>query len=198
MFSLLFLLFFCFMSVSWSFPVCEKLVRPADQLDPGHFEGPWAFVAGSLSHKASMEALRLRDSITAYFSNSSDSFTYTQINRFGDQCQYLPYNISVEGSTFIFDVGNRFSLDVSFLYTTCPDCAVMRWVVESKRRVSVDLYLLSRRRQLGQEEMAEFEAQLNCYQFPPPVIMDPTKELCPDQQENRQSDTEEKTIQPKP
>uniref|UniRef100_A0A673CSH4 Apolipoprotein M n=1 Tax=Sphaeramia orbicularis TaxID=375764 RepID=A0A673CSH4_9TELE len=184
MLSLFSLLFFCFMSVSRSFPVCEKLVGPADQLDPGHFEGSWAFVAGSLSHTASMEALRLRDSITVYFSNSSDSFTYTQINRFGDQCQYLPYNISAEGSTFTFDVENRFSLNASFLYTTCPDCAVMKWVVKSKRRVSVDLYLLSRRRQLSHEEMAEFEAQLSCFQLPPPVIMDPAKELCPEQQEN--------------
>uniref|UniRef100_A0A8P4K815 Apolipoprotein M n=1 Tax=Dicentrarchus labrax TaxID=13489 RepID=A0A8P4K815_DICLA len=171
MFPVYVLAFLCLMAVSDSAPpVCEKLVHPLDQMDPHHFEGRWALVAGSLNHQPSIEALRLRDSITMYFSNSSETsnFSYTQINRFGDQCQELPYNISVEGS---------------FLYTSCPDCVVMKWVVESKKRRSLDLYLLSRRRELEQEEMEEFRAQLRCYQLPSPVVMDPTKELCPEQPE---------------
>lgn len=171
-------------SASHSSPlVCEKLVHPLDQMDPHHFEGRWALVAGSLNHTSSMEALRQRDSITMYFSNSSETsnFSYTQINRFGDRCQHLPYNISVEGSTFAFDVGNRFDLSGAFLSTSCPDCLVMQWVVKSRRRLSVDLYLLSRRREVEQREMEEFRAQLKCYQLPAPVVMDPTKELCPEQ-----------------
>lgn len=179
---------FCLISVSHSAPpVCEKLVHPLDQLDPRQFEGRLAFVAGSISHQPSMDALRQRDSITVYFSNSSETsnFSYTQINRFGDQCQYLPYNISVEGSAFTFDVGNRFNLNGSFLYTSCPDCIVMRWIVQSKKRLSADLYLLSRRREVEQEEMEEFMAQLRCYQLPTPVVMDPTKELCPKQPQNQ-------------
>ncbi|KAI3352463.1 hypothetical protein L3Q82_005417 [Scortum barcoo] len=159
--------------------VCEKLVHPLHQLDPHHLEGRWALIAGSLNHEPSMEALRLRDSITMYFSNSSEAsnFSYTQINRFEDQCQYLPYNMSVKGSTFTFDVGNRFDLTGSFLYTSCPDCVVMRWVVRSQRRQSLDLYLLSKRREVEQKEMEEFRAQLRCYNLPTPVVMDPTKRL---------------------
>lgn len=163
-------------------PVCERLVHSLEQLEPHHLNGRWALVAGSLSHLPSMKALQLRDSITMHFSNSSDTstFSYTQINRFGDDCQPLLYNISVtEVSNFVFDVENRFNLTGSFLHTSCPDCVVMRWMVRSKRRVSQDLYLLSRRRQVGQQEMDEFKAQLECLQLPPPVVMDPAKELCP-------------------
>uniref|UniRef100_A0A3B5ADH9 Apolipoprotein M n=1 Tax=Stegastes partitus TaxID=144197 RepID=A0A3B5ADH9_9TELE len=174
----------CFISVSHSAPlVCEKLVHPLDELAAHHFEGRWALVAGSLNHPPSMEALRLRDSITMYFSNSTETSTYTQINRFGDQCQHLAYNISVDSSSFTFDVGNRFDLAGSFLYMSCPDCMVMTW--RSKRRHSVDLYLLSRRRVMEQKEMEEFKAQLKCYQLPAPVVMDPTKELCPEQPESQ-------------
>uniref|UniRef100_A0A4W6FTU3 Apolipoprotein M n=1 Tax=Lates calcarifer TaxID=8187 RepID=A0A4W6FTU3_LATCA len=178
----------CLMSVSHSAPmVCEKLVHPLDQLEPHHLEGKWALVAGSLNHPSSMDSLRLRDSITMYFSNSSEASTisYTQVNRFGDQCQDLHYNISVQRSSFTFDVGNRFELTGSFLYTSCPDCVVMQWVVKSKKRLSTDLYLLSRRREVEQQEMEEFRAQLRCYQLPTPVVMDPTKELCPEQPESQ-------------
>uniref|UniRef100_A0A3Q1G3E4 Apolipoprotein M n=1 Tax=Acanthochromis polyacanthus TaxID=80966 RepID=A0A3Q1G3E4_9TELE len=176
----------CFVSASHSAPlVCEKLVHPLDELAAHHFEGRWALVAGSLNHPPSMDALRLRDSITIYFSNSTETSTYTQINRFGDKCQRLPYNISVEGSTFTFDVGNRFDLSGSFLYTSCPDCMVMRWIVKSRKRHSVDLYLLSRRREVDQKEMEEFRAQLKCYQLPAPVVMDPTEELCLEQPESQ-------------
>lgn len=196
MFAVFAIFLLCLMSVSRSAPLaCEDLVRPLDQMDPHHFEGRWALVAGSLNHVASMEALRLRDSITMYFSNSSETstFSYTQINRFGDQCQYLPYNISVEGSAFTFDVGNRFNLTGSFLYTSCPDCVVMRWNVKSRKRQSLDLYLLSGRREVEQKELEEFKAQLKCHDLPPTVVMDPTKELCPEQPESQPPPTAAQT-----
>lgn len=183
MLAVFFITLLCLVSVSDSAPpVCEKLLHPLDQIDLHHLEGRWALVAGSLNHSSSMEALRQRDSITMFFSNSSktSNISYIQINRFGDQCQDLPYNISIQGNTFTFDVGNRFELNGSFLYTSCPDCVVMRWVVRSRRRLSEDLYLLSRRREVQQAEMDEFKAQLMCYQLPAPHVMDPTKELCPE------------------
>uniref|UniRef100_A0A3P9PCK4 Apolipoprotein M n=1 Tax=Poecilia reticulata TaxID=8081 RepID=A0A3P9PCK4_POERE len=173
----------CLVSVSHSTPLlCEKLVQPLESLAPHHLEGRWALVAGSLNHSQSMDALRLRDSITMYFSNSSDPSTvsYTQINRFGNGCQHLRYNISLDGSSFSFDVGNRFDLNGSFHYTSCPDCLVMLWVVKSSKRHSVDLYLLSRRREVDLREMEEFRAQLKCFQLPVPVVMDSAEKLCPE------------------
>lgn len=205
MFALLASVLLCLLSVSQSAPmVCERLVHPLGQLDPHHFEGGWALVAGSLNHAPSMEALKLRDSITMFFSNSGEApdFSYTQINRFGDQCQYLRYNITVEGSAFTFNVGNRFNLTGDFLYTSCPDCVVMRWIVQSSKRRSMDMYLLSRRREVEQKELEEFRHQLNCYGLPTPVVMDTTKESCPEQPESEptaatEAQVEEKTEEQK-
>lgn len=60
----------------------------------------------------------------------------------------------------------------------------MRWLVNSEKRRSLELYLLSRRRQVEEKEMEEFLDQLWCYKLPPPVVMDPTKELCPEEPQN--------------
>lgn len=170
----------CFVAASQSGPpVCEKLVQPLDQMDPRHLEGGLAIVAGSVNNSLILEALKVRDSITAYFSNTSETeFSYIQINRIAGQCVHRHYNISIQDSTFTFEVGGRFELNGSFLYTSCPDCVVMRWVVRSTGRNTDDLYLLSRRRTLRPEEMEEFTAQVGCLQLPSPVVMDPTKELC--------------------
>ncbi|XP_071754172.2 uncharacterized protein LOC139910694 [Centroberyx gerrardi] len=175
-----------FMSVSHSAPLsCEDLLRPLDQLEPGPMEGRWALVAGSFRDPAALEALKRRDSVTVDFYNSSETsnYAYTQINRVGDKCQYyLPLNIAIEGSTLTFDVRDNVNFTGTFLHTSCPDCAVMHLEIEELRKnKSLDLYLISRRREVGPKEMEEYKAQLECLKLPPPVVMDPTKELCPEQ-----------------
>lgn len=186
----------CLVGVSQSAPpVCEKLVRPLDQVDLHHLEGGLAFVAGSINNTLIMEALKQRGSIAAYFSNSSETnLSYTQVNRIAEQCQLRSYNISFQGSTFTLEGNNRFQFNGSFLYTSCPDCAVMRWVVKSTRRQTVDLYLLSRRRRLEQEEMEEFKAQVNCLQLPSPVVMDPSEELCPEHHEQQYTNSTSSSV----
>uniref|UniRef100_UPI003AAE64CB uncharacterized protein n=1 Tax=Centroberyx gerrardi TaxID=166262 RepID=UPI003AAE64CB len=172
------------MSVSHSAPLsCEDLLRPLDQLEPGHLEGRWALVAGSLNHPPSVEVFKSRDSAAIHFSNSSANSTatsYTRTFRSGGTCQYQLYNISVEGSTFIliFESRNHFNLSWTLLHTSCPDCMMIRWNVELESQSS---YLFSRRREVGPKEMEEYKAQLECLKLPPPVVMDPTKELCPEQ-----------------
>uniref|UniRef100_UPI003AAF6334 uncharacterized protein n=1 Tax=Centroberyx gerrardi TaxID=166262 RepID=UPI003AAF6334 len=181
MFALCATVLLSFISVSHSAPLsCEDLLRPLDQLEPDHLEGRWALVAGSLNHSPSLEVLKSRDSAAIHFSNFStnSTTTYTRIVSSGGKCQYKTYNMSIEGSTFTLDVGNRFNLTGTFLHTSCPDCVVVRWDGELERQRS---HLVSRRREVGPKEMEEYKAQLECLKLPPPVVMDPTKELCPEQ-----------------
>ncbi|XP_030287993.1 alpha-1-acid glycoprotein 1-like [Sparus aurata] len=169
----------CSMPVSLSAPLaCEDLLRPLGQLDPRHLEGRWAMVAGSLSHPPFMERLRSRESATASFSSntSETSISFRRSMRLDDECHYASYNISVEGSSFTFD--NR-SINTTFTHTSCRDCILLSFDVESGKRQH--FYLFSRRRQLEQEEIEEFTAQVECLKMPPPAVMDPTKELCPDE-----------------
>lgn len=174
--------FLCLLPVSRSAPLtCEQLVRPLDRLDPRHLEGKWALVAGSLSHAPFLERFRQRDSASINFPNSmSDtSISYTRSIRLHGNCTYSSYNITLEGSSFTFDGTDKRNLSAVYVDTSCRDCLLMRMDVELGKRVH--FYLFSRRRQLGQEELEEFRAQVECLNMPSPVVMDPAKELCPDE-----------------
>ncbi|KAL7404953.1 hypothetical protein ABVT39_021578 [Epinephelus coioides] len=159
---------------------CEDLVRPLDQLDPHHLEGRWVLVAQN------QIPLHPHDpgSMTVYFSNSSETsvYSYTQGNRFRGQCRYLFYNFTIESSTFTDKLDKGINLTGSFLYTSCPDCLLIRFDLEKEGRRIADFYLFSkRRRQLEQKEMEEFMAQMKCLNMPPPIAMDPTSEPCPEE-----------------
>eukprot|EP00064_Thunnus_orientalis_P018992 superscaffoldBa00004572_g19101 len=180
----------CLLSVSHSAPLdCESLVRPFDRLDPQQAEGSWVLVAGSLNYTGNAAILKARDSVTIDFHDSA----FTQADRVGERCDYNTLNISVDGQTFDYKTG-AFNFSGKVFHTSCPDCMVIRLDVQSSFRVTTDLYLLSKRRELEEKEMEEFKAQVECLLMPPAIVMDPTKELCPKQATSSPAaPTEEKT-----
>ena len=170
----------CLVSVSRSAPlVCEVLVQPLVQLDLGRLEGRWAMVAGTLNNLTYLERFKQRESATVNFSsNTSDTnVSYSSSIHLNNKCLYHSYNISLEGSSFTYDGTDKSNLTGNFVHTSCQDCLLMRLNVESGKRQH--FYLFSRRRQLEQKEMEEFRAQVKCLNMPPPAVLDPTKELCP-------------------
>uniref|UniRef100_A0A8C6LU54 Apolipoprotein M n=1 Tax=Nothobranchius furzeri TaxID=105023 RepID=A0A8C6LU54_NOTFU len=178
-------LFLSLMSVSSSAPLdCSHLLRPLHQLDPHLLEGRRAMVAGSLSYLPLMEPLARRDSAAAIFSNSTTegTLTFSRSLHLNGTCHYSSYNISLEGRSFAFDSSR---VTATFTHTSCRDCILLSFDVESGKRQH--FYLFSRRRQLEQEEMEEFRAQVECLNMPPPAVMDPTKELCPAEETRRPS-----------
>uniref|UniRef100_A0A668APW8 Uncharacterized protein n=1 Tax=Myripristis murdjan TaxID=586833 RepID=A0A668APW8_9TELE len=174
---------------------CEELVRPLDQLEPHHLEGRWDFIASSISNITFLEIFKRRDSAAVDFINHNGTSTASFIRnrRHGEKCYYHSNNMSFEGSTFTFDDESPANLTGTFLHTSCPDCLLMHFDVQSKTRLH--LYLVSRRRELELKEMEEFKAQLECLKLPPPVVLDPTKELCPEQtsSEPAAAQTQDKT-----
>lgn len=169
----------CLMTLSHSAPLdCPDLVRALDVVDARRLEGRWAMIAGSLSLPPLMERLRRRNSATFSFSgNTSDPYIiFRRRARVGDKCHYSSYNITLEGNSFTHDNG---SVTTTFIRTSCHDCILVSCDVESGRRQH--FYLFSRRRQLEQKEVEEFRAQVECLHMPPPVVMDPTEELCPEE-----------------
>ncbi|XP_070684293.1 uncharacterized protein [Pempheris klunzingeri] len=187
----------CLMTVSHSAPLaCEDLVRPLDQFDPNDLEGRWSLVAGSTTLPTTLEDLKDRGSMTVYFSNSSETsvYTFTQVNRLGDNCYHLFHNFTIKNSTFTHKLDSFVNLTASFLYTSCQDCMLLRFVFEGRSMTMVDFYLFSRRRELEQREMEDFRAQMECVKMPAPDVMDPTKELCPKETISAPAaQTEEKT-----
>lgn len=154
---------------------CEDLLRPLHQVDSANLVGRWASVASSLQMDEARAALREKDSFAIDVGNSS----YTMAISSEGQCRYFQRNISMEGPVVTSKVKN-FTLTATLRTSSCPDCLVMTFDSQSPFYKSVDLYLLSRRRELLQEEMEEFMAQVECLKMSPPVVMDPTKELCPE------------------
>lgn len=171
----------CWLSVSLAAPLaCEELVRPLEQLQPHGLVGRWALVAGALSHLPSLEKFKQRDSASIHFSSntSESSLSYTRSLCLGNKSLHTSFNISLDGTRFTYDGTDKSNVSSSFVRTSCRDCLLMRMNVESGKRVH--LYLFSRRRRLEQEEMEEFQAQVRCLNMPPPVVMDPEKQLCPE------------------
>ncbi|KAK2816893.1 hypothetical protein Q5P01_025084 [Channa striata] len=99
--------------------------------------------------------------------------------RLDNKCLYTSYNISLEGSSFTYDGTDKNNVSSRFVRPPCQDCMVMH--IQLKSKGQQHFYLFSRRRQLEQEEMEEFSAQVQCLHMPPPAVLDPTKELCPDE-----------------
>lgn len=177
MFPVRVLVLLCSLYLSHSAPrTCEDLLRPLDKIDPHHLEGPRALVAGSLSHVPFMELFKRRDSSTSNFIINQNNITFKRSMRLDDKCHYGSYNISLNGTSFTFRDGN---VTATFTQTSCRDCLLLSFDVESGKRQH--FYLFSRRTQLEQEEMEEFRAQVECLNMPQPVVMDPTKELCPEE-----------------
>ncbi|XP_008413958.1 uncharacterized protein LOC103468584 [Poecilia reticulata] len=182
-----------FVSVSRSVPLaCEDLLRPLGQPHLRGLEGRRTMVAGSISHLPFMELLRSRDSATAEFSNNGDesSLFFRRSGRSDGNCYYASYNVTLEGSSFTLDDIN---ITTTFVHTSCHDCILLKFDVESGKRQH--FYLFSKRRQLEEMEIEEFRDQATCLNIPPPVVMDPSKEVCPEQHttDHKEDKTEAKS-----
>lgn len=188
------ILLLCLTYSSHSAPLtCEDLLRPLAQLDPQYLEGTWALVAGSVSSLSFMEKFKQRLSSTASFSSSTNDTSITwkrNMQNIDSKCHYVSYNISLEGSSFTFEMKNN--VTATFTYTSCHDCILLNFEVPSEKRIH--FYLFSQRRQLEQEEIDEFKSQAACLKMPEPAVMDPNTELCPQEETTDQAaKTDEKT-----
>lgn len=167
----------CSLSGSLAAPVaCDDLVRPLNQVDLHNLVGRWIVIASSFQTEEAAAALKEKDSYSVVLDNS----TYTLAFSEKGQCHYYLRNMSVEGPVVTSKVGN-YTLTATLRHTSCADCLLMTYDVDSPSYKSKDVYLMSKRRELDQKEMEEFTAQLECLKMPELVVMDPTKEPCPEQ-----------------
>ncbi|CAJ1053560.1 hypothetical protein L3Q82_005415 [Xyrichtys novacula] len=168
---------FCFIPASsLAPPNCENLVRPLDHVDGHQLDGPWAMIAYSTVEPEGVLMInKYIDSLVMKFSNASDTSNTSNhllesILGLVGYCDYSTSNITLEGNGF-------FHQDVftAFIHTGCSDCLLMR-----ASNVG-SLHLFSKRREVEKEVMDEFKTQAECMKNQPPVMMDSSKKLCPDQ-----------------
>lgn len=175
----------CLMSASYSAsPNCTDLVQPLDQVDPHDLEGRWALVADSLKIIHSETPVQTSNSTSIDFYNS----TLSKANRFGELCDYISGNVSIEGPNYDFMFGRMYKFNGTLFRTSCSDCLMLSFNVESPYFETKELCLFSKRRAVDEKEMREFSALVECLKMPEPVVMDPTQKLCPAQLGSRSSD----------
>lgn len=165
----------CLATVSHSATLfCDDLVRHLDHVEFHHLAGKWALVAGSLADPTHEESFKRTNSASINIVNETSSISLKRAFSLEDSCQYTNLNITLEGSGFSFQ---EYNMTVALLYTSCPDCVVMSF---HKSKTIMRLYLFSRRRDVTQEEAEEFRAQSKCLSMLPPIMKDPSEELCPE------------------
>ncbi|KAG8014874.1 hypothetical protein GBF38_003559 [Nibea albiflora] len=165
----------CLASVSRSSPLtCKDLIQPLDEANPRDYEGSWALVADSLKVIKAEAPVETCESVRINFSNSM----ITKANLCGNQCQYLSRNITVDGPHFSFSYGPLLNFSGTVFKTSCADCMLLTFRVDTPKEKTEELCLFSRRRAEDQKNLEEFKAQVKCLEMPEHVVMDPTKELC--------------------
>lgn len=171
---------------------CEDLVRPLDQLHPARLDGTWALVAGAFVDTGMMNSFARRNSSSITFDSvggGRSNISYTITKSQDGHCRRRTFNISLEGSTMTFDPQDDVNVTVTFLFTSCPDCVLMRYETdtETQTRTLFRLFLFSKRRQLQQAELQEFKGQVKCLNMLEPVVLDPSTDLCPLQETDAES-----------
>ncbi|CAJ1053559.1 hypothetical protein GBF38_003559 [Xyrichtys novacula] len=167
---------FSLISASLAAPLdCQDVLRPMDKLNPRDWEGMWAAVADSVRNIQPPGPALLSDSTVLYFYNS----TFSRANRFNLTCSYFSNNVTFEGPDYKFDVNAVVKYSGTVFYSSCPDCVVLSFIVDSPFYKSQELCLFSKRRSVEETEMQEFMAQVKCMNMPEPYVMNPNVDLCP-------------------
>lgn len=167
---------FCLVSGSLADSLtCDNLMLPLEHLDTGSLQGGWTLVADSLRIIRSRVPLSQSDSVSVYFFNS----TFLKANRHGESCSYTHHNVTIEGPHYHVAFGPVVSFSGTIYPSSCPDCVMLTFIVDSPLYALEELCLFSRRRKVDEEALREFIALSKCLKFSSHVVMDPNKELCP-------------------
>ncbi|KAK7929960.1 hypothetical protein WMY93_006355 [Mugilogobius chulae] len=156
-------------------PSCQELLKPLDHILPQDLEGKWTLVAGGMNNTAAFEYFKQRDSLLMnFFTVSGMSLNFTKVSGFNESCQYVDAHVTLSGSGFLYHQYN-----ITLMHSTCPDCLVVHYQKQDQKPMRLDLF--SRRREVDQDEMEEFKAQVECMKLSYVAVLDPTKKLCPEQ-----------------
>lgn len=156
---------------------CEDLIRPLDGMEAGFLAGRWALISAGFIDPAKLSYFKRRDSASIDVSVSpGGDISYTPRVNMEGECHSSTHNVTLEGSAVCFR--DKFNITVNLVYTSCQDCLLLRF--DGDNIAVMRAYLFSRRREVTQEEKAEFTAQATCLNMLPPAWLDPKKELCPE------------------
>uniref|UniRef100_A0A3Q2ZIZ0 Apolipoprotein M n=1 Tax=Hippocampus comes TaxID=109280 RepID=A0A3Q2ZIZ0_HIPCM len=147
---------------------CEDLIRPLDGMEAGLLAGRWALISGGFIDPAKLSYFNRRDSASIDVSVSpGGDISYTPRVHMEGKCHSSTHNVTLEGSALRFR--DKSNITVTLVYTSCQDCLLLRFDDDGDNTV-MRAYLFSRRREVTEEEKAEFTTQAACLNMLPPVL----------------------------
>ncbi|XP_071360445.1 uncharacterized protein [Trachinotus anak] len=158
---------------------CDSLVKPIT-ISNEEMLGRWLYIGGSSDLPGSRSLGHLLTSawlnITA--TTQSNILNLIQTQRIYGECSSLTYNVTFENSAMLIE--QPFYLKEVYLKTDCSDCLVVYEEVISGKDTFTSLLLFSRGKTVSPLALETLKKQAECLHMPPPIIIDPNYEICPD------------------
>ncbi|XP_056137001.1 uncharacterized protein LOC130113424 [Lampris incognitus] len=162
-------------------PTCERLIQPLENPSRDMVLGKWRSVAESYGIAVDRELLQsLAESarIDVTPGSQSNTLTVVQVQKMFGVCTTLTSGMTFDNNSY-HAVHPIPTTDV-LLNTSCSDCLLFHQKSAAGTAQFTTLQLLSRSGRVTASELEEFEEQVKCLKLPPPIVMDPEKEPCPD------------------
>ncbi|XP_037530910.1 uncharacterized protein LOC119408142 [Nematolebias whitei] len=169
------------LSVCGSAPLssCDALLRPVD-ISKDEMLGGWMFVGASSDIPGSRSLYYLLSSVWFNITATSKSnvIHIVQNQRILGECSSLAYDVDFENSTILIE--QPVYLKEVYLPTECADCLVAKEDIKAEEHSFTSLLLFSRNRSVSSAAVEMLKKQAECLRMPPPIMIDPTNELCPE------------------
>ncbi|KAM9769272.1 uncharacterized protein ACNS7B_014780 [Menidia menidia] len=158
---------------------CDALMKPIT-ISNEEILGRWQYIGGSSDIPGSRSLALLMTSAWVDLTQTprSNILNLVQSHRIYGRCSSYAYDVIFENNTMLIE--EPFFLKEVYLPHACPDCLVANEDVISGGDTFKSLLMFSRSRTVPPAAMEMLKKQAECLRMPPPIIMDPDEEMCPD------------------
>ncbi|XP_010865716.1 uncharacterized protein LOC105008187 [Esox lucius] len=176
-----FAVIFSLVSMSQTAPsskTCERLLKPLATTDS--IFGKWSLLAMSNNRPGLRTFNELFteniwwEFLPGELHNKINANSYAKIV----ECGRYNATLTVEGNQLSWTYIPSLS-STAVLLPTCPDCLVSLITSTINGNVYTALRIFSKRRVLTDDEMLEFDTQIECLKLPPRYTVNPKEDLCP-------------------
>lgn len=158
---------------------CDTLLKPIP-ISTQEILGKWLYVGGSSHLPGSRSLSRLMTSVWINITTTARSnvLNLLQTQRVYGECSSWTYDVIFENSTMLIE--EPFYLKEVYLPTGCSDCLLAYEEIISGKDTFITLLLMSRKKSVSPDVVETLKKQAECLQLPPPIMIDPNYEICPD------------------
>ncbi|XP_036962811.1 uncharacterized protein LOC119024290 [Acanthopagrus latus] len=158
---------------------CESLIKPIT-ISKDEMLGKWLYIGGSSNLPGSRSLGHLMTSVWLDVTATAESniLSLFQTHRIHGKCSSLIYNVTFENNAMVIE--QPFYLKEVYLPTDCADCLVAHEEITSGEDTFTSVMLFSKTNNVSPAALEMFRNQVECFQMPSAIMMNPNAEICPD------------------